>query len=364
MGYASTDIDGFDYVHYYSGTAKHSAFFYAAMFGFDIVGYQGPETGVRDRVSYLLKQDDLVMAISSAIVPEHEIHDFLSKHGDGVREISIRVKDPAEALAFAVEKGATKARDVEKIEDDHGTFVSASIQIYGDTLMNFVNRDDYAAVLPGYMPYEGPQFVGRKVGLSHIDHIVGNVGEGQMNVWAKFFEDTMDLETFVHFDKGDISTKYSALVSKVVRSKNSKVKFPINEPAEGLKKSQIEEFLEVNYGGGVQHIAIATDDIVNAIEAMEANGVQFIETPASYYEVIGDRAEGISEAIEDLKRLNILVDRDEEGYLLQLFTQPLGDRPTLFFEFIQREGCEGFGQNNFQSLFESIEREQAKRGNL
>ncbi|CAM2006095.1 4-hydroxyphenylpyruvate dioxygenase [Acanthopleuribacter pedis] len=364
MGYASTDINGFDFIHMYVGNAKHSAQVFAALFGFKIVGYKGPETGCRDHVSYILNQNQLTFVVSAAIVPEHAMHNFVNKHGDGVHELSIRVKDPKEALDYAVAKGANTARDFSVSEDENGRFSSASIDIYGDTIITFINREEYKAFLPGYQAYEGPQFARNDVGLTHIDHIVGNVGEGEMNKWAAFFEQTMDLETYVHFDKGDISTQYSSLVSKVVRSKNSAVKFPINEPAAGLKKSQIEEYLEVNYDAGVQHIAIATDNLIQAISAMESNGVTFIETPDTYYEVIGDRAAGIHEAVEDLKKLNILIDRDEEGYLLQLFTQPLGDRPTLFLEFIQREGCEGFGQNNFQSLFESIEREQAKRGNL
>lgn len=364
MSFSSKDISGFDYVEHYVGCAKHSAFYYANLYGFQIVGYLGPETGVRDRNSYLLKQNDLVFAITSAIVPDHEIWDFVRAHGDGVREISVRVADVEAALAFAVQNGAEPFREAETQEDENGTFKRSSIKIYGDTIMNFIDRSAYNGILPKYGPYEGPQFAKNDCGLLYIDHIVGNVGEGEMNKWAEFFEKTMDLETYIHFDKGDISTQYSALVSKVVRSKNDKVKFPINEPAEGLKKSQIEEYLEVNYGPGVQHIAIRTENILDSIGTMKGNGVSFIQTPDSYYEIVGDRAEGIAEAVDALRKLDILIDRDAEGYLLQLFTQPLNDRPTLFFEFIQRRGCEGFGQNNFQSLFESIEREQAKRGNL
>ncbi len=362
--YSSRQIRGFDYVHHYVGNARHSALYYASLFGFKIVGYLGPETGVRDRVSYLLKQNDLVFAISAALVPGHPIQQWVNLHGDGVGEISLRVSDPARSLAFALEAGAEKVSDAITLRDEHGTFIRATIGIYGETTLSFINRDNYSGVLPGYKPYEGPQYAKQECGLKAVDHIVGNVHEGEMNRWACFFEQTMDLETFVHFDKGDISTQFSALVSKVVRSKNSAVKFPINEPAEGLKKSQIEEYLEVNYGAGVQHVAIATDNIIETITRLRENGVQFIETPQAYYDVIAERAKVMDENIEDLRRLNLLFDDEGDGYLLQLFTQPLGDRPTLFFEFIQRKGSEGFGQNNFQSLFESIEREQAKRGNL
>lgn len=364
MTFSSQDILGFDYVHHYVGNAKHSAHFYARMFGFKIVGYMGPETGTRDRVSYLLQQNDLIFVVTAALEPGHSIYKFVERHGDGVSEISVRVKDPAAAVAFATAKGAKCVQEATTHEDEYGRFSSGSIQIYGDTIMTFLNREDYRGGLPGYKPYEGKQFVGEEVGLVAVDHIVGNVEEGQMNLWAKFFEDAMDLETFVHFDKGDISTQFSALVSKVVRSRNSKVKFPINEPAEGLKKSQIDEFLESNRGAGVQHIAIATRDIVKTIETLNNNGVDFIATPETYYDVVQDRLAQVKEPVDELKRLNILVDDEGDGYLLQLFTQPIVDRPTLFFEIIQREGSEGFGQNNFQSLFESIEREQAKRGNL
>ena len=364
IDFSSAQITGFDYVHHYVGNAKHTATFYASLLGFKIVGYLGPETGVRDRVSYLLHQNDLLFAISAAIISEHPIQDFVKRHGDGVGEISVRVKDPATAMAFAVKNGAEVVTKPSSISDERGTFKSATIGIYGDTTLSFINRDEYRGFLPGYQPYEGPQFARNACGLQAVDHIVGNVFEGEMDQWAAFFEKTMDLETFIHFDKGDISTQYSALVSKVVRSKNTTVRFPINEPAEGMKKSQIEEYLEVNNGAGVQHVAIATDNIIETIAKLRENGVEFIETPDTYYDVIADRARVMDEDMADLKRLNLLFDDEGDGYLLQLFTKPLGDRPTLFFEFIQRKGSDGFGQNNFQSLFESIEREQAKRGNL
>ena len=364
MSFNSNKINGFDYVHHYVGNAKHSAVFYASLFGFKIEGYLGPETGVRDRVSYLLTQNDLMFVISSAILADHPLQEFVRQHGDGVGEITVRVEDPAAAHGFAIANGAQSIHGPEEIVDDQGTFAKATIGIYGDTQLSFVNRQRYQGTLPGYQAYEGPQFGKGNAGLLAVDHIVGNVGEGEMDRWATFFEQTMDLETYIHFDKGDISTQYSSLLSKVVRSKNSAVKFPINEPSEGMKKSQIDEYLEVNNGPGVQHVAIATGDIVKTIEALRENGVSFIDTPDTYYDVIAKRASVINEDLEDIKRLNILFDDEGEGYLLQLFTQPLGDRPTLFFEIIQRKGSEGFGQNNFQSLFESIEREQAKRGNL
>jgi 4-hydroxyphenylpyruvate dioxygenase len=362
--YSSTHILGFDYVHHYVGNAKHSAQHYASLYGFKIVGYQGPETGVRDRVSYLLCQNDVMFVISAGLVPEHPIWDFVRTHCDGIGEISVRVKDVAAAFDFAKANGAVTIREPVTHNDEYGRFEYATIQIYGDTEMTFLNRDAYHSFLPNYEPYRGPQFARGACRLMAIDHIVGNVPEGEMDKWALFFENTLDLETFIHFDKGDISTQYSALVSKVVRSKNSAVKFPINEPAEGLKKSQIEEYLEVNRGAGVQHVAIASDNIIETIKNLRGNGVEFIDTPDSYYEVISERAKIMDERLEEIRELNILFDDEGEGYLLQLFTQPVSDRPTLFFEFIQRKGSEGFGQNNFQSLFESIEREQAKRGNL
>lgn len=364
MGYASTDIKGFDFIQLYVGNARHSAVFYAALFGFEIVGYRGSETGERETVSYLLHQNDLIFVITASQIPDTPVNDFVRLHGDGVAEISVRVADVAAAQNFAVSNGAERLGEPQSIEDDHGRFQRASIQIYGDTVLTFVNRDHYRDVLPGFGPYNGPQFKRTETNLMFIDHIVGNVPVGEMDRWASFFEKTMDLETYIHFDKGDISTQYSALVSKVVRSKNAAVKFPINEPAEGKKKSQIDEYLEVNRGPGVQHIAIRTNDIVTSISALRNNGVTFIPTPDTYYEVIAERAKVIDEDLEDLKKLSILFDDEGEGYLLQLFTQPIADRPTLFYEFIQRKGSEGFGQNNFQSLFESIEREQARRGNL
>lgn len=364
MSYTSHDISGFDFVHHWVGSAKVSAHYYASLFGFRIVGYLGPETGVRDRVSYILNQNDLTFVISSPLLPDHEIQEFVKAHGDGVHEVTLRTKDPAAAMTFAAANGARVVREVQSQTDEQGTFVSGTIALYGDTVLTFLNRDQYRGTLPGYQPYDGPQFCGKDCTLLNVDHIVGNVDSGKMNYWAEFFERCLDFETYIHFDEGDISTQYSALVSKVVRSKNSAVKFPINEPAEGLKKSQIEEYLEVNYGSGVQHIAISSSNILNSIDTLGRNGVCFIPTPASYYDVVADRVSIMDEDLETVKKLSILIDREGDGYLLQLFTQPLSDRPTLFFEIIQRKGSDGFGQNNFQSLFESIEREQEKRGNL
>ncbi len=364
MSFTSHDIQGFDYVHHWVGNAKHSAHYYAQLFGFRIVAYMGPETGVRDRVSYILKQNDLTFVITAGREPQSPIWDFIRQHGDGVKEISVRVKDVEEALHHARDKGASVIAEPERITDEHGTFRRATIAIYGDTHFSLVNREQYQGLLPGYQTYEGPQFAKGNAGLIAVDHIVGNVGEGEMNKWATFFEEALDLETFVHFDKGDISTQFSALLSKVVRSKNSAVKFPINEPAEGLKKSQIEEYLDEYRGSGVQHVAIETRDMIKTIAYLTEQGLSFIPIPQTYYDVIADRIEIIDEDVAMIKKLNILVDKEGDGYLLQLFTQPLNDRPTLFFEIIQRKGSEGFGQNNFQSLFESIEQEQAKRGNL
>ena len=365
MTYTSHDVQGFDYVHHYVGNARHTAFFYAAQYGFDIVGYQGPETGVKDQVSYMLNQNDLTFIVTAPLDPNHPKQKFIRTHGDGVGEITLKVPSPAAAVDFASRNGAEVLDPVKTVTDEHGSFISGSIAIYGGVKLTFINREDYNEILiPGYNHYEGPQFKIRQPGLQYVDHIVGNVGEGEMDKWAAFFEDCLDFETYIHFDKGDISTQYSSLVSKVVRSKNSAVKFPINEPAEGIKKSQIEEFLDEYHGAGVQHVAIATNDILGTIQNLTDRGVQFIPIPQTYYDVVADRVAIMKEDLETVKRLNILIDREGDGYLLQLFTQPINDRPTLFFEFIQRHGSEGFGQNNFQSLFESIEQEQAKRGNL
>ena len=364
MSYSSKEIKGFDYIHLYVGNAKHSAFYYARLFGFKVMGYRGPETGQRETASYLLMQNDLVFVITAALVADHPVQDFVVKHGDGIGEISLRVTDPEAALAFATANGAKVAHEAEVIEDRCGTFKRASINIYGDTILTYINRDNYQGILPHFEAYDGPQFASNHPGLLAIDHIVGNVADGEMDYWARFFELSLDMETFVHFAEGDISTKFSALHSKVVRSKNDAVKFPINEPASGLKKSQIDEYLEVNNGPGVQHVAIATEDIVHTVKTLRENGVTFIETPDTYYETIAHRTHQIKEDLRELQQYGILFDNEGDGYLLQLFTQPQGDRPTLFFEFILRRGSDGFGQNNFQSLFESIEREQARRGNL
>jgi 4-hydroxyphenylpyruvate dioxygenase len=365
MSYSSHDLLGFDYVEHFVGNAKHSARYHSHLLGMPIVGYLGPETGVRDRVSYLLKgSSHLRFVFTSALHAESPIFQFTNQHGDGVKRFSFLVRDVAQAYEHATRQGAKGVTPPCTLSDTHGTMDYAAIAIYGDTELIFLNRQHYHGELPGFHPYEGSSWQKETCGLTAIDHIVGNVPQGEMDHWATFFEEKLDMETFVHFDEGDISTQFSALLSKVVRSKNNAVKLPINEPAAGLKKSQIEEYLEVNDGSGVQHIAILTNDMVHSIEAMTRCGAEFIGTPDTYYEVIADRSKGIDEAMNDLQRNNILLDRDEKGYLLQLFTQPINDRPTLFYEIIQRKGCEGFGQNNFQALFESIEREQAKRGNL
>jgi len=365
MSYSSNDILGFDFVRKTVGNARNSAFSYAALQGYTIIGYQGPESGVRDQVSYLLKQGEILMAVTAPIVPDHRDQEFLRRHGDNIHEFSFRVRDVDTAYAHALARGAQSVEVPTHVCDGSGTLRRASLALYGDTVLTLLDRSAYQGHFPGYVPYEGFQpSRGRDCGLRRIDHIVGNVEAGRMNEWAAWFEDKLDLETFIHFDQGDISTRFSSLLSKVVRSRNGRVRLPINEPAKGLKKSQIEEFLDVHYGPGVQHIALETDDILATIPAMRERGCDFIPTPHSYYQVIEQRAQGIAEPLAELERCDILLDRDENGYLLQLFTQPVGDRPTLFYEIIQRRGCDGFGQNNFQALFEAIEREQAKRGNL
>jgi 4-hydroxyphenylpyruvate dioxygenase len=363
----STALDhlDWDHLHFYVGNAKQAAHYYATAFGFEIVAYAGPETGVPGRASYVVAQNDLRFVLTSSLTGNDPIAAHIAAHGDGIRDVALRVADASAAFALAVENGARPVSNPERVSDAHGSAVLASIATYGDTVHTFVERDAYdGPFLPGFQAVTGGSHAPQQPNLRAIDHCVGNVGWNEMDVWADFYGRTFGFSQLVSFDDKDISTEYTALRSKVMSDSRHKVKFPINEPARGLKKSQIEEYLDFYGGAGVQHVAIATDDIVAAVRALRANGVNFLETPASYYDALEARVGRIDEALETLRELNILVDRDDRGYMLQIFTKPLQDRPTLFFEIIQRRGSLSFGKGNFKALFVSIEEEQAKRGNL
>jgi 4-hydroxyphenylpyruvate dioxygenase len=355
-------LSGTDHVELYVGNARQAAYHYQRAFGFDVIAYAGPETGVRDRASYVLQQGKVRLVLTAALTPESPIGEHVRLHGDGVKAIAFGVEDAVAAFNAATGRGAKAILEPTRVEDDSGIVTYASIATYGDTVHHFVERDEYAGVhWPGYRELSHP---GGGVGLRFIDHTVGNVETGKMDSWVSFYSEVFGFNVFQEFDKDDIATQYSALVSKVTRDPRSQVTFPINEPAVGLKKSQIQEYLDYYRGSGVQHIALHTDDIVGTVAAMKDRGVEFLTAPAAYYDAVTGRARGIDEDLDDLRRLNILVDRDDDGYLLQIFTRPVGDRPTLFFEVIQRKGCKGFGKGNFQALFEAIEREQEARGNL
>jgi 4-hydroxyphenylpyruvate dioxygenase len=356
-------IDGWDHVELWVGNAKQSAYFYEHAFGFTPVAYAGPETGLRDRASYVLEQGDIRFVLSTALREDHDIARHVVRHGDGVKDIALTVPDATEAYRQAVQRGARGVVEPHVVEDEFGRVELASIATYGETLHTFVARADYAGpYLPGYRAMEGERRAG--VGLTAIDHCVGNVELGRMNVWVEFYERAFGMTEMIHFSDEDISTEYSALMSKVMTDGQGKVKFPINEPAEGKRKSQIEEYLEFHGGPGVQHIAMTTSDIVGTVDALRERGVRFLNTPDSYYNEVPDRVGEIDEDYGDLQRLGILADRDDDGYLLQIFTKTAQDRPTLFFEVIERHGARGFGDGNFKALFEAIEREQALRGNL
>ncbi len=363
----STDflpLNGTDYIEFYVGNAKQSAYYYQSAFGYELVAYAGPETGVRDRASYVLQQGKIRLVLTTSLVPDSTINQHVNLHGDGVKVLALWVDDARAAYEATISRGAVGKQDPTVLIDESGEVVIASIATYGDTWHSFVERKNYKGVfMPGYKAMKSALEVSG-TGLLHVDHCVGNVGWGEMNTWVKFYEDVMGFKLLLTFDDKDISTEYSALMSKVVSNGNGYVKFPINEPAEGKKKSQIEEYLDFYHGPGVQHIAIATKDIVATVTELRRRGVQFLVVPDSYYDELKERVGAIDEDIEKLRNLNILVDRDDEGYLLQIFTKPVEDRPTLFYEIIQRKGATSFGKGNFKALFESIEREQALRGNL
>ena len=357
-------LKGTDHVEFYVGNARQAAHFYRAAFGMTLVAYAGPETGRRDRASYVLQQGKVRFVLTTALRTDSEIAAHVSRHGDGVRAIALWVDDARQSWRETTSRGARSVEEPTEIADDHGRVTLASIAAYGDTIHTFVERGHYnGPFLPGYQPVANDP-VARPAGLLHIDHIVGNVGWNAMNEWVDFYHNVMGFSLYQHFDDRDISTEYSALMSKVMANGNGYVKFPINEPAEGRRKSQIEEYLDFYGGPGVQHIALATDDIVTTVRAMKAAGVEFLDTPDTYYERLGDWAGQTRVPLAELAELRILADRDEDGYLLQIFTKPVQDRPTVFFELIERHGSQGFGKGNFKALFEAIEREQARRGNL
>ena len=355
---------GTDYIEFYVGNAKQAAYFYRSAFGFELIAYAGPETGVRGRASYAVKQDKIVLVFTTSFDPNSEISKHINLHGDGVKVLALWVDDARKSYEETTKRGAVGVYEPQVHQDENGEIVTASIKTYGDTIHTFVERKNYKGVfMPGFKATP-KDTISKPIGLKFVDHCVGNVGWGEMDTWVKFYEDVMGFKILLTFDDKDISTEYSALMSKVVSNGNGYIKFPINEPAEGKKKSQIEESIDFYKSAGGQHIAVATDDILKTVAEMRNRGVDFLVVPESYYEDLIDRVGAIDEDVAALKNLNILVDRDPEGYLLQIFTKPVEDRPTVFYEIIQRKGATSFGKGNFKALFESIEREQALRGNL
>lgn len=358
-------IHGTDHVEFYTGNAKQAAYFYRAALGFELKGYRGPETGNRDSVSYVLEQNKIRLVLTTSLTPSDEIADHVSRHGDGVKSIALTVDDARTAWNETTRRGAVSAFEPKRLTDGNGEVLISGICLYGDTIHTFVERQNYrGAFLPGFVPVTTPDPIARPTGLLHIDHMVANVGWGQMKTWVDFYENVMGFRMFKHFDDKDISTEYSALMSKVMTNGNEKIRFPINEPAEGRRKSQIEEYLDFYGGPGVQHIAMATHDIIGTVTKLRDQGLEFLQVPSTYYEDLTARVGKIDEPLDALSKLGVLVDRDDEGYMLQIFSKPIEDRPTLFFEIIQRKGSRSFGKGNFKALFEAIEREQARRGNL
>tara|TARA_B100000941_G_scaffold41974_1_gene25551 strand:- start:1222 stop:2310 length:1089 start_codon:yes stop_codon:yes gene_type:complete len=350
------------HVEFYVGNAKQAAYYYRKAFGYDQIAYSGLETGDRQKASYVLGQGRIRMVFSTPLNGDNELAEHIRKHGDGVKDIAFHVDDAISCYEACIARGAKIAREPETVSDERGSITRASIFTYGETVHSFISYDDYdGPFLPGFIE---SKIEGNSVGLKFIDHIVGNVELGKMEHWVNFYADTMGFSQIQEFSDDDISTEYSALMSKVMESDNGRIKFPINEPAEGKRKSQIDEYLEFYEGAGVQHLALLTSDIIRTIGKLKENGVEFLEVPDTYYEDLTDRVGAIDEDIEVLRKLKILVDRDDEGYLLQLFTKPVEDRPTVFYEVIQRKGSKGFGVGNFKALFEAIERHQAERGNL
>jgi 4-hydroxyphenylpyruvate dioxygenase len=357
-------LQGTDYVEFYAGNAKQAAHFYKTAFGFQSLAYAGPETGVKDKASYAIRQNKLTFVLTTPLKKDSKIAEHIYKHGDGVKVLALRVDDAKDAWHQTTKRGGISYMEPEALHDENGEVVMSGIKTYGDTVHLFIERKNYnGAFMPGYRKWE-TLYNPSSTGLQYVDHCVGNVGWNQMNKWVKFYEDVMGFRNILSFDDEDISTEYSALMSKVMSNGNGYVKFPINEPAEGKKKSQVEEYLDFYNGEGVQHVALATKNIVATVTDLQNRGVEFLKVPSTYYDDLLDRVGKIDEDVEPLKNLGILVDRDDEGYLLQIFTKPVEDRPTLFFEIIQRKGAKSFGKGNFKALFEAIEREQGLRGNL
>jgi 4-hydroxyphenylpyruvate dioxygenase len=357
-------INGTDYVEFYVGNAKQAAYYYQTAFGFQPLAYSGLETGNKEKTSYVLAQDKIRFVFTTSLVPDSVISNHVKQHGDGVKVVALWVDDAVSAFNETVKRGAKPYFSPVVEEDEFGRVVRSGIHTYGETVHVFVERKDYKGpFLPGYTKWE-PAYSPESLGLKYVDHMVGNVGWGEMNQWAKFYADVMGFSQLVSFDDKDISTEYTALMSKVMSNGNGRIKFPLNEPAEGKKKSQIEEYIDFYRGPGVQHVAMATDNIIHTVSELRRRGVEFLYVPGAYYEDVLDRVGHIDEDLKPLKDLNILIDRDEEGYLLQIFTKPVEDRPTVFYEIIQRKGAKSFGKGNFKALFESIEREQARRGTL
>jgi 4-hydroxyphenylpyruvate dioxygenase len=357
-------LKGTDHVEFYCGNAKQSAYYYQQAFGYELVAYSGPETGVRDKASYVLVQGKVRLVLTTSLLPQGDIAEHVKKHGDGVKVLALWVDDARDAYLQTTQRGAQGVIEPTVLEDENGQVVISAIKTYGETIHKFIERKNYnGPFLPGFVAKKS-HLPSKPVGLTYIDHCVGNVELGQMNRWVDFYSNVMGFHLLATFDDKDISTEYSALMSKVVSNGNGYIKFPINEPAEGKRKSQIEEYLDFYHSAGVQHIAIGTDNIIETVTELRNRGVEFLFVPETYYEEVPGRVGEIQESLEEIKKLNILVDRDDEGYLLQIFTKPVEDRPTLFYEIIQRHGARSFGKGNFKALFESIEREQALRGNL
>jgi len=357
-------LNGTDHVEFYCGNAKQSAYYYQMAWGYKLVAYSGLETGVKDRASYVLQQGKIRLVLTSSFDPESEISRHVARHGDGVKVLALWVDDARKSWEETTRRGAVSIMEPTEMTDEHGSVVVSAIKTYGDTIHKFVQRSNYrGAFLPGYQPASSGLDV-QPIGLEYVDHCVGNVELGQMNEWVRFYEEVLGFKLLITFDDQDISTEYTALMSKVVSNGNGYVKFPINEPADGKRKSQIEEYIEFYRGAGVQHIAVATNDILKTVGELRRRGVEFLYVPETYYDDLLDRVGKIEEDIEPLRANNILVDRDDEGYLLQIFTRPVQDRPTVFYEIIQRKGAKSFGKGNFKALFEAIEREQERRGTL
>jgi 4-hydroxyphenylpyruvate dioxygenase len=355
---------GTDYVEFYVGNAKQAAHFYKTAFGFQSLAYAGPETGIKDRASYVVRQNKLTFMFTTALRADNAIADHVYKHGDGVKMLALMVNDARDAWEQTTQRGGVSYMEPTMLEDNDGKMVMSGIHTYGDTVHLFIERKNYQGVfMPGFRKWES-SYNPSSTGLLYVDHCVGNVGWNQMNKWVGFYENVMGFKNILTFDDNDISTEYSALMSKVMSNGNGFVKFPINEPAEGKKKSQVEEYLDFYDGEGCQHVALATNNIVATVHDLQNRGIEFLKVPTTYYDDLLERVGTIEEDLNPLKELGILVDRDEEGYLLQIFTKPIEDRPTLFFEIIQRKGAKSFGKGNFKALFEAIEREQETRGNL